>query len=98
MLNAITCTQHTYAVDMHLPRAHKTRLVLRGLVMTVEVQATDVAATPDRATLLIYFSALVAMFMATLDMNIVVTALPTIAGDLGNVHLLGWVGAAYLLS
>ena len=38
------------------------------------------------------------MFMAVLDMNIVVTAMPTIAHDLGDVSLLGWVGAAYLLS
>ena len=67
--------------------------------MTIEAQATGAAAAaPSRKTLVIYFSALIAMFMATLDMNIVVTALPTIAGDLGNVHLLGWVGAAYLLS
>jgi EmrB/QacA subfamily drug resistance transporter len=55
-------------------------------------------AGPSRATLLVYFGALIAMFMATMDMQIVVTALPTIAGELGNLHLFGWVGAAYLLS
>ena len=55
-------------------------------------------AAPSRATLLFYFGALIAMFMATMDMQIVVTALPTIAGELGNLHLFGWVGAAYLLS
>jgi EmrB/QacA subfamily drug resistance transporter len=55
-------------------------------------------AGPTRATLLVYFGALVSMFMATMDMQIVVTALPTIAGELGNLHLFGWVGAAYLLS
>ena len=33
-----------------------------------------------------------------MDMQIVVTALPTIAGELGNLHLFGWVGSAYLLS
>ena len=49
-------------------------------------------------TLIVYFGALIAMFMATIDMQIVVTALPTIAGELGNLHLFGWVGAAYLLS
>ncbi|ESX19444.1 MFS transporter [Mesorhizobium sp. LNJC384A00] len=48
--------------------------------------------------MIVYFGALVAMFMATIDMQIVVTALPTIAGELGNLHLFGWVGAAYLLS
>ncbi|ESY53685.1 MFS transporter [Mesorhizobium sp. LNJC372A00] len=53
---------------------------------------------PDLTTLIVYFGALIAMFMATIDMQIVVTALPTIAGELGNLHLFGWVGAAYLLS
>ena len=69
--------------------------------MSAEAQAqspADVPARPDRATLLVYFGALIAMFMATMDMQIVVTALPTIAGELGNLHLFGWVGAAYLLS
>ena len=55
-------------------------------------------AGPSRATLLVYFGALIAMFMATMDMQIVITALPTIAGEFGNLHLFGWVGAAYLLS
>lgn len=56
------------------------------------------AARPDRATLLVYLGALIAMFMASMDMQIVVTALPTIAGELGNLQLFGWVGSAYLLS
>lgn len=60
--------------------------------------AAEAPARPDRATLLVYFGALIAMFMASLDMQIVVTALPTIAGELGNLHLFGWVGSAYLLS
>lgn len=58
----------------------------------------EAPSRPDRTTLLVYFGALIAMFMATLDMQIVVTALPTIAGELGNLHLFGWVGSAYLLS
>ena len=69
--------------------------------MTAEAQATtadEIAARPSRATLLVYLGALVAMFMATMDMQIVVTALPTIAGELGNLHLFGWVGSAYLLA
>lgn len=60
--------------------------------------AAEAPSRPDRTTLLVYFGALIAMFMATLDMQIVVTALPTIAGELGNLHLFGWVGSAYLLS
>ncbi|TIW87100.1 MAG: MFS transporter, partial [Mesorhizobium sp.] len=58
----------------------------------------EAEARPDLTTLIVYCGALVAMFMATIDMQIVVTALPTIAGELGNLHLFGWVGAAYLLS
>lgn len=60
--------------------------------------AVEAPSRPDRATLIVYFGALIAMFMATLDMQIVVTALPTIAGELGNLHLFGWVGSSYLLS
>jgi EmrB/QacA subfamily drug resistance transporter len=69
--------------------------------MTAEAQAqtaADIPARPDRTTMLVYFGALIAMFLATMDMQIVVTALPTIAGELGGVNLFGWVGAAYLLS
>ena len=51
-----------------------------------------------RRKMTIYVAALVGMFMATLDMQIVATALPTIAADLGNLELFGWVGASYLLA
>jgi len=63
-----------------------------------DAPAVEAEARPDLTTLIVYCGALVAMFMATIDMQIVVTALPTIAGELGNLHLFGWVGAAYLLS
>jgi MFS family permease len=39
-----------------------------------------------------------AMFMATLDNQIVSTALPTIVGEFGNLERFGWIGSAYLLS
>ena len=68
------------------------------MAVETQLQTSDIAVRPDRATMLVYFGALTAMFMAVLDMNIVVTAMPTIAGELGDVDLLGWVGAAYLLS
>ena len=68
------------------------------MAVDTQIQTSDISVRPDRATMLIYFAALTAMFMAVLDMNIVVTALPTITGELGDVDLLGWVGAAYLLS
>lgn len=60
--------------------------------------AAPSATRPDRLTLIVYFCALIAMFLATMDMQIVVTALPTIASELGNLHLFGWVGSSYLLT
>ena len=52
----------------------------------------------QRRKMTIYTAVLIGMFMATLDMQIVATALPTIAADLGKLELFGWVGAAYLLA
>ena len=52
----------------------------------------------QRRKMTIYVAVLIGMFMATLDMQIVATALPTIAADLGKLELFGWVGAAYLLA
>lgn len=49
-------------------------------------------------TLTIYGAALAALFMAVLDVQIVATALPTIAGELGNLELFGWVSGAYVLT
>ncbi|KKB11251.1 hypothetical protein VE25_13050 [Devosia geojensis] len=46
----------------------------------------------------IYVALLAGLFMAVLDAQIVATALPTIAADLGRLELFGWVGAAYLLA
>lgn len=72
--------------------------------MTVDSSASSAGASAEaparasRTTMLVYLSALIAMFMAAMDMQIVVTALPTIAGELGNLQLFGWVGASYLLS
>jgi len=66
--------------------------------MTTTSEFSDAIVRPSSRTMAVYLSVLVAMFMAALDMNIVITALPTIAGDLGGVSLFGWVGAAYLLT
>jgi EmrB/QacA subfamily drug resistance transporter len=41
---------------------------------------------------------LLVMFLAALDQTIVSTALPTIVGELGGLHLLSWVVTAYLLA
>lgn len=42
--------------------------------------------------------AMTMMFLAALETTIVATALPSIAADLGDVHLLSWVVTAYLLT
>jgi EmrB/QacA subfamily drug resistance transporter len=41
---------------------------------------------------------MLAMFMATLDNQVVSTALPTIIGEFGAIERFGWIGSAYLLA
>jgi EmrB/QacA subfamily drug resistance transporter len=51
-----------------------------------------------RQRLVIFCFLLTALFMATLDNQIVSTALPTIIGEFGELERFGWVGSAYLLA
>lgn len=51
-----------------------------------------------RLRLVIFLFLMTAMFMATLDNQIVATALPTIVGEFGQLERFGWVGSAYLLA
>ncbi|MCO5730970.1 MDR family MFS transporter [Rhizobium sp. SSA_523] len=51
-----------------------------------------------RLRLTVFLFLLTAMFMATLDNQIVSTALPTIVGEFGAFERFGWVGSAYLLA
>ncbi len=51
-----------------------------------------------RLRLIVFLFLLTAMFMATLDNQIVSTALPTIVGEFGAFERFGWVGSAYLLA
>ncbi|SON57487.1 Multidrug-efflux transporter 3 [Hartmannibacter diazotrophicus] len=54
---------------------------------------------PDPRLRLIVFAFLMAgVFMATLDVQIIATALPTIVGEFGHIERFGWVGSAYLLT
>ncbi|MDQ0455200.1 EmrB/QacA subfamily drug resistance transporter [Rhizobium paknamense] len=54
---------------------------------------------PDPRLRMVLFSFLMAaLFMATLDNQIVSTALPTIVGEFGQLERFGWVGSAYLLA
>lgn len=52
---------------------------------------------PQKARLIIFGFLMTAMFMATLDNQIVATALPTIVGEFGQLERFGWVGSIYLL-
>jgi len=52
----------------------------------------------QRDTNLVVAGAMLAIFLAALDQTVVVTALVTIAADLGDVALMSWVVTAYLLS
>ncbi|MBB6485497.1 MDR family MFS transporter [Rhizobium lusitanum] len=51
-----------------------------------------------RRRLILFLFLMTAMFMATLDNQIVSTALPTIVGEFGHLERFGWIGSAYLLS
>lgn len=73
--------------------------------MDARVQTASEAASaftslvPDPRRRLLTFSLLMAgMFMATLDNQIVSTALPTIVGEFGELERFAWVGSAYLLA
>ncbi|MBB4007158.1 MDR family MFS transporter [Allorhizobium taibaishanense] len=54
---------------------------------------------PDpRLRMMLFLFLMTALFMATLDNQIVSTALPTIVGEFGQLERFGWVGSAYLLA
>ena len=59
-----------------------------------------VAAAPQgRALFLAVFpSIMLPMFLAALDQTIVATALPAIAGSLGDVERISWVVVSYLIA
>ncbi|WP_181900576.1 MDR family MFS transporter, partial [Paracoccus thiocyanatus] len=56
------------------------------------------AAPSHRRRKVIFAFLMLSMFMATLDSQIVSTALPTITGEFGAIERFGWVGSAYLLA
>jgi EmrB/QacA subfamily drug resistance transporter len=66
---------------------------------TADAAKSFVSLVPDERRRLLAFSLLMAgMFMATLDNQIVSTALPTIVGEFGELERFAWVGSAYLLA
>ena len=51
-----------------------------------------------RQRLVVFWFLMAALFMATLDNQVVSTALPTIVGEFGALDRFAWVGSAYLLA
>src|SRR5512135_1865932 len=41
---------------------------------------------------------LLGLFLAAMEMTVVSTAMPTVVGDLGGLHLYAWAFAAYMLT
>lgn len=65
--------------------------------MDMQTKFAPLVADHKRRLILFLFL-MTAMFMATLDNQIVSTALPTIVGEFGHLERFGWIGSAYLLS
>ncbi|WP_377296065.1 MDR family MFS transporter [Rhizobium sp. SGZ-381] len=66
--------------------------------MDMPLQAPQPLVTDKRLRLTLFLFLMTAMFMATLDNQIVSTALPTIVGEFGAFERFGWVGSAFLLA
>ncbi|MBB5573775.1 MULTISPECIES: MDR family MFS transporter [Rhizobium] len=65
----------------------------------MDMQVTHAPLVADhRRRLILFLFLMTAMFMATLDNQIVSTALPTIVGEFGHLERFGWIGSAYLLA
>lgn len=66
--------------------------------MDMSVNSAAPLVMEPRRRLIVFLFLMLAMFMATLDNQIVSTALPTIVGEFGALERFGWVGSAYLLA
>ncbi len=66
--------------------------------MDMSVNPAAPLVTDPRRRIVVFLFLMLAMFMATLDNQIVSTALPTIVGEFGALERFGWVGSAYLLA
>ncbi|CAN7335261.1 MDR family MFS transporter [Rhizobium sp. LjRoot30] len=65
----------------------------------MDMQPASLPLVADNRRRFLVFSLLMtALFMATLDNQIVSTALPTIVGEFGQLERFGWVGSSYLLA
>jgi len=66
--------------------------------MDTQIAAAAPLVTDHRRRFILFLFLMAAMFMATLDNQIVATALPTIVGEFGHLERFSWVGSAYLLA
>src|SRR6201996_1864956 len=70
--------------------------------MASEVTSEAAAEVPDRPHpnlfLTVFPSIMLPMFLAALDQTIVATALPAIAGGLGDVERVSWIVVSYLVA
>ncbi|MBP1858464.1 MDR family MFS transporter [Rhizobium herbae] len=65
--------------------------------MDMQITPAPLVSSPA-LRLTLFFFLMTALFMATLDNQIVATALPTIVGEFGQMERFGWIGSAYLLA
>ncbi|MFT3912758.1 MAG: MDR family MFS transporter [Anaeromyxobacteraceae bacterium] len=56
------------------------------------------AAGRETSRRLTVVSLLMAVFLAAMEMTVVATAMPTVVGELGGLHLYAWAFAAYMLA
>jgi EmrB/QacA subfamily drug resistance transporter len=66
--------------------------------MNDSASTTGVAPLTHRQVLVVFGGISLGMLLAALDITIVATALPTIAGEFGGLDHLSWVVTAYLLT
>ncbi|MGE7368519.1 MDR family MFS transporter [Neorhizobium sp. NPDC001467] len=66
--------------------------------MDMSKPAFQSLVSDPRQRLLLFFFLMLSLFMATLDNQIVSTALPTIVGEFGQMERFGWIGSSYLLA
>ncbi|MFN7102840.1 MAG: MFS transporter, partial [Pseudorhizobium sp.] len=66
--------------------------------MDMTAQPVRPLVEDHRQRLIVFWFLMAALFMATLDNQVVSTALPTIVGEFGALDRFAWVGSAYLLA
>lgn len=66
--------------------------------MTSPTSPVTPLVASHRQRLIVFCFLMAALFMATLDNQIVSTALPTIVGEFGQMERFGWVSSAFLLA